>query len=128
MNRQRGLLISAAIGTMYLGYMIWSFVCFRLAVNLPSAYFGTLLEDGFEGLSAVVALMMISAHQLLLILAVIMNWVAWIWNKRYAMIGSGTLYTLSGLALVAWLPYVMVEVVLCFLGAKRKHRERNMMP
>ncbi len=103
-KRSKLLLISAIIGTLYALYII--------------IYFSSSLSsnDSAEALGAAIATALVMPHMILVVLAVIFNWVGYGTNKRGLALTGGILYSVAGVLFLMYIFFVIPSLVLSFVG------------
>lgn len=104
-KHSKTLLISAIIGTLYAIYLI---------SNFGGAIVGT--TDSAEQVGAVLATALVTPHMILVVLAVIFNWVGYFTNKRGFALTAGILYSVAGAVFLLYILFVVPSIVLSFVG------------
>ena len=107
MKRKITLLIAALLGTAYLIYLF--------------TYFGGIGAgtDSAEAVGAGVAVALALPHMLFVGLAVIFNWLGWLMKLRWSALVAGILYAVSMLMMIIYAPFVLIQMILCFVGFAR---------
>lgn len=106
-NRSKVLFISGVLGVLY-------------AIYLASHFGGSVSStDGAEQVGAAVATALILPHLMVLVLAVIFNWVAFFMNKGWAAITSGVLYSVSGVLFLLYIVFEIPMIILSFVGVSK---------
>ena len=98
------LLISAIIGTLYALYII---IYFSSSLNS---------NDASEAVGAAIATALVMPHMILVVLAVIFNWVGYGTNKRGLALTGGILYSVAGVVFLMYIFFVIPSLVLSFVG------------
>ncbi len=109
MKRSKLLLISGIIGTAYLIYLF--------------SYFTGINADGEVG--SAVATMLVAPHMVLVLLAVIFNWLGFILKVRWGALVAGILYSVSIFLMPAYFMFVLIELILCFIAFARMKKTIN---
>ena len=107
MKRSKLLLISGILSTAYLIYILNYFIG------------GIFSSDGIESISAGIASALVTPHMLLVGLGVLFNWIGWAMKLRWAALVSGILYAVSILLMFIYAPFVIVQMILCFIAFSR---------
>lgn len=108
--RSKLLIVSSVLGVLYSIYLI-------------SYFTGTMSGDvsDAEALGGALATMLATPHMVLVILSTIFNILAVALRKVGFALTSGILYSVSGLLMPLYLPFVIPMIVLSFVGyAKMK--------
>ncbi len=103
-KRSKLLLISAIIGTLYALYII---IYFSSSLNS---------NDAAEAVGAAIATALVMPHMILVVLAVIFNWVGYGTNKRGLALTGGILYSVAGVVFLMYIFFVIPSLVLSFVG------------
>jgi len=103
-KRSKLLLISAIIGTLYALYII---IYFSSSLNS---------NDASEAVGAAIATALVMPHMILVVLAVIFNWVGYGTNKRGLALTGGILYSVAGVVFLMYIFFVIPSLVLSFVG------------
>ena len=98
------LLIASIIGTAYLIYLISYFSA------------GMSSSDAAEAIGAGIATALVTPHMVVVGIAVIFNWIGWAINARWAALTAGILYAVSIVLMFIYVMFVVVEMILCFIG------------
>lgn len=108
-KKSKILLVSAILGTLYLVYLI-------------SYFMGSIASaDQTEALAGGIATMLVMPHMLCVGLATIFTWIGWAARARWGALVAGILYSVSILLMFIYAPFVIVQLVLSFVGfAKMK--------
>lgn len=103
-KHSKALLISAIIGSLYALYLI--------------VHFGSSVSsnDAAEAIGAAIATALVLPHMILVILAVIFNWVGYGTNKRGFALTAGILYSVAGVMFLLYILFVVPSLVLSFVG------------
>lgn len=109
MKRSKLLLIAAIIGTAY-------------GVYLVSYFFGAVdSSSGSEQIGAGIATALVMPHMAFVWLAIIFNWLGFFLKAKWAALVAGILYAVSMVLFFVYAMFVIVEMILCFVGyAKMK--------
>ncbi len=103
-KHSKALLVGAILGTLYSIYLILYF---------SGAIGGS---EGTDQAGAVIAAALVTPHMILVILAVIFNWVAYFINKRGFALTAGILYSVGGVIFIVYILFVVPSLVLSFVG------------
>lgn len=105
MKRSKLLLISGILSTAYLMYIL-------------SYFFGGIFSSSneVEAVSMGLASILVMPHMLFVGLGVLFNWIGWSMRKRWAALVSGILYTVSIFFMIIYIPFVIIQVILCFIA------------
>ena len=106
-NRSKVLFVSAILGTLYALYLV--------------SYFtgGVTSTDGAEQVGTAIATALVLPHAMLLVLAVIFNWVGFFMNKTWAAITCGVLYSVSGVLFLLYIVFEIPMIILSFVGVSK---------
>lgn len=99
------LLISAILGSIYAIYLI--------------VYFGGGIaesKDAAEAAGRAIATALVTPHMILVVLAVIFNWVGYFSNKRGFALTGGILYSVAGVIFILYLIFLVPSIILSFVG------------
>lgn len=105
MKRSKALLISAIIASIYVIYLI---------AHFGGAITGT--TDTAEQIGATLATALVTPHMILVLLAVIFNWVSYFTNKRGLALTAGILYSVGGVVFLLYIFFVIPSIILSFVG------------
>ncbi|BAK81151.1 hypothetical protein [Candidatus Arthromitus sp. SFB-rat-Yit] len=105
MKRSKLLLVSAVFSTLYLIY-IFSYFLNGLASS----------SSGAEVVGVGIASFLVAPHVFMVLLGVLFNWIGWGMNKRWAALVSGILYSVSIFFMILYGIFVIIQVILCFVG------------
>lgn len=106
-NRSKVLFVSAILGSLY-------------ALYLVSYFTGTISStDGAEQVGTAIATVLVLPHAMLLVLAVIFNWVGFFMNKTWAAITCGVLYSVSGVFFLLYIIFEIPMIILSFVGVSK---------
>lgn len=105
------LLIAAVLGFVYSFYIMW----YVVADN------ATAVQTGGEAYALGVALAttLILPHMLCAVLAAMFNIVGFAACSRWASLTGAILYAVAGLLFFPYLPFVLVQMILSFVGFAR---------
>ena len=103
-KRSKLLLISDILGTLYAIYII---IYFSSSLNS---------NDAAEAVGAAIATALVMPHMILVVLAVIFNWVGYGTNKRGLALTGGILYSVAGVVFLMYIFFVIPSLVLSFVG------------
>lgn len=106
------MLVSSVLSTIYLIYIVTYFF------NLMSSS-----SNGTEAVGAGLASFIVAPHIFIVLLGVIFNWIGWGMNKRWAALVAGILYSVSIFFMILYAIFVIVQVVLCFVGYAKMKKE-----
>ncbi|MDQ0149104.1 hypothetical protein ACFO6R_05840 [Eubacterium multiforme] len=104
-KHSKALLVGAIIGTVYAIFLI---------AHFGSAIAGT--SDVAEQAGAAIATALVTPHMILVVLAVIFNWVSYFTNKRGFALTAGILYSVAGVMFLIYVLFVVPSLVLSFVG------------
>lgn len=104
MKRSKLLLISAIIGSIYTIYIISHFA---------GAVSGS---SGAEQAGAGLATLLVMPHMAFVFLAVVFNWLGFIFKLRWGALVAGILYAVSMVMFFMYFMFVIVEMILCFVA------------
>lgn len=111
MKRSKLLLISGILSTAYLFYILNYFI-------------GEIFSsDTVESISSGIASVLVMPHMLLVGLGFLFNWIGWALKQRWAALTSGILYAISILLMFIYAPFVIVQMILCFIAFARMKKE-----
>lgn len=114
MKRNKLLLVSGIIGSVYLVGLLLSYVIGMNSSNVFTVI-GTFIWSLF-----------IINHVILVCTAVVFNWVGFVRGMRWAVLTAGILYSVSLIFKIGNFLFVVPELVLCFvafLGMKKANAE-----
>ncbi len=105
MKHSKTLLVSGILGALY-------------AIYLISYFSGAITKSSgaAEQVGGAIATALVTPHMILVVLAVIFNWVAYFTNKRGFALTGGILYSVGGVLFLLYLPFVIPSLVLSFVG------------
>lgn len=103
-KHSKALLVAAILGAVYSIFLI--------------AYFGgtTSNSQGTKQLASAFATVLITPHMILVVLAIIFNWVSYFTNKRGFALTAGILYSVGGVIFLLYIVFVIPSLVLSFVG------------
>lgn len=109
--RNKTLIVSSILGLIYSIYLIFYFS-------------GTMSGDisDAEAIGGALATMLVMPHIVMVILSTIFNILAVTLKKVGFALTSGILYSVSGLLLPIYLPFVIPMIILSFVGYVRMKR------
>lgn len=113
-KRSTLLLISAIIGSLYAIYII---------INFAGSLAGS--QDDAELAGAAIATMLVAPHIVLVVLAVIFNWVAYFTSKRGLALTGAILYSVAGVMFIIYVVFVIPSIVLSFVGYAKLRKESS---
>ncbi|TGE39624.1 hypothetical protein E4K67_01030 [Desulfosporosinus fructosivorans] len=117
MKRSTALLVSWILGLVYAIYILQ--YCFSSAASATTQSAATAIGVGFG-----IALLL--PHVLIVVLAVFFNILGWAINLRWAALTGGILYCVSALAMIIYTPFVLLQIILSFIGfVKLKNINEN---
>ena len=91
-----------------------------ILTTLYALYLYTYFSNiGIETLSGAVANAIVMPHMLCVAIAAIFSFVGFFGKKRWAMLTSGILMTVSAVLMMSYLPMVIVQAVLFFVSYAR---------
>lgn len=98
-------MVSAILGTLYMAYIIYYSVS---AFSAPT--------DAATAVGTGLGIALITPHIICVILAVIFNWIGWSGSVRWSALVGGILYSVSALLMLIYLPFVLLQLILSFVG------------
>ena len=107
------LLISAIMGLLYAGGLIIYFFGVAKQSLAPGA---TDFEEMGRQIGGALATAMVTPHIVIVTIAAIFNILAWYLNKGWAALTAGILYLVGGVIFFIYLPYVLIQAILAFIG------------
>ncbi|MCQ4935790.1 MULTISPECIES: hypothetical protein [Anaerotignum] len=108
-KKSKLLLVSGILGTLYLIYLITYFMG------------GMATDDQAQVIAGGIATMLVMPHMLCVGIAVIFTWIGWALRARWGALVAGILYSVSILAMFIYAPFVIIQLILSFVGfAKMK--------
>ena len=113
MKRSKLLLVAAIIGTAYAIYLV--------------CYFAGAVSDssGSEQIGAGLAAALVMPHMAFTWLAVIFNWLGFVLKLRWAALVAGILYAVAMILFFVYFMFVIVEMILCFIGYAKMKKVEN---
>lgn len=105
------LLLAALIGTAYLIYI------------LQYAFSAISSNDSNTALAASIATMMLIPHLILVLLAVIFNWLGFLFNIKWAALTAGICYGISMILFLYYFMFVIIEMIFCFIGYGKLNKQ-----
>lgn len=99
-KHSKWLLISAILGLIYSIYIITNF-----------GFIAISSESGAEFAGVAVATALVTPNIILVVLAIIFNWIAYFSNKRGFALNSGILYSVSSAAFMMVIPLIVLSFV-----------------
>ena len=108
MKRPITLLLSAIIGTGYAIYIISYF-----------AGVTTAQTETTEQVGAVIATALATPHMVLVVLAVIFNWLGWLMRFSGFALTGAILYIVGGVLFLLYIPFTIPSMILSFIGYAR---------
>lgn len=112
-KKSKVLLVSAILGTLYLIYLISYFVG------------GMASGDDAEVIAGGIATMLVMPHLLCVGLAAIFTWIGWALSARWGALVAGILYAVSILCMFIYAPFVIIQLVLSFVGFAKMKQNTN---
>lgn len=102
------LLIAAILGVAY-------------AIYIVSYFFGAnaSTSNAAEAIGTGIATAMVTPHLICVVIAAIFNVLAWAMNKRPFALTAGILYAVSAVLFFIYAPFVLVQMILSFVGFAR---------
>ena len=108
MKKSKLLLIAAILGAAYLIYLI--------------SYFTGAI--GEEAVSGAIATALVTPHMVCVGIAAIFNWIGWAMSVRWGALVAGILYAVSMVLMPIYFMFVIIQMILCFVGfAKLKQNK-----
>lgn len=107
------LLIAGILGLAYAIYLVVYF-----------AGANTSAEGVGEALGAGIATAMVTPHMICTVIAVIFNVLGWAMNKAGFALVAGILYAVAAVLFVTYAMFVVVQMILCFIGYAKLHRKK----
>ena len=116
------LLLSSIYGIIYAIIMIVYF----LGVTKQSFAPGTEdFEEMGRQIGGAIAVALATPHIIGVSLAAVFNAVAWYFNKGWAALTAAILYLVAGIIFFIYLPFILIPMVLAFIGFIRVNNRRN---
>lgn len=103
-KKSKLLLVSGILGTLYLIYLITYFMG------------GMATDDQTQAIAGGLATMLVMPHMLCVGVAVIFTWIGWALRARWGALVAGILYSVSILAMFLYAPFVIIQLILSFVG------------
>ncbi len=114
-KRRVSLLIAALLGTAYLVYLISYFLG---TVNAPST-------DSATQAGGLIATALVTPHIICVALSVVFGWLAWTLKMAGFALVAGILYCVAGVIFLMYFPFVIIQMILSFVGyAKTKKAKK----
>ena len=105
------LLIAAIIGLIYAVYIITYF-----------AGAGNDAQNTSEAIGVGIAAALVMPHMICTIVAVVFNILGWSMNKAGFALVAGILYAVAAVLFFAYAIFVVIEMILCFVGYAKLHK------
>ncbi len=99
------LLVAAILGIVYAIYII----CYFTGANAST-------ETSSEMVGVGLATILVAPHALFVVLAAILNIIAWAKSSRALALTAAILYLVAALLFIPYAFFVVVQIVLCFVG------------
>lgn len=116
------LLISFILGLGYAVYLIVYFMGVARQSIVPDA---KDFEEVGRQIAGALASAMVTPHIIIVSLAAVFNGLAWYFNKSWAALTSAILYLVAGLIFIIYFPFVLVQMILAFIGFVKVNNERK---
>ncbi len=114
MKRSKLLLVSALLGTAYFIYLIVYFIG------------TTASSEGTEAVAGGLATALVAPHMFFVALSALFSWIGWAIKARWSALVSGILYVVSGLLMIIYVPFIILQTIFCFVSyAKMKKKSEN---
>ena len=104
MKKNKLLLVSGILGTLYLLYLVTYFT------GLTNS------SDVVEAIGGHIATALVMPHMLCVGLSVIFTWVGWAQNAKWGALVAGIMYSVSILLMFKYAPYVVLQLILSFVA------------
>lgn len=114
MKRSKLLLVAGLLGLVYFIYLI--------------TYFGNGImsaETTTENVSAGIATALVAPHMICVGIAVLFNCIGWAMNVRWAALVAGIMYAVSMLCFFLYAMFVLVQMILCFVGFSKMKKVKE---
>lgn len=105
MRRSKLLLLSAIIGTLLFGYTIS-----YMSGSMDNA------STSSEVVGTGIAWLAVTPHVAFAGIALVFNWVGWLFKANWAALTAGILYAVAIVAFPLWFYDSLVQMVLCFIA------------
>lgn len=105
------LLIAAILGLAYAIYIVVYF----------AGVSGNAQSTG-EAIGAGIATALVMPHMICTIVAVVFNILGWAMNKAGFALVAGILYAVAAVLFFAYAMFVVVQMILCFVGYAKLHK------
>lgn len=116
--KNKSLFISAILGIIYSLYLI---------VHFSGTMSGDVSDS--EAIGGAIATMLVTPHIVMVVLSTIFNILAITLKKVGFALTSGILYSVAGVLMIMYLPFVLPMIILSFIGyakmKKAKSKEIN---
>lgn len=110
MKKNKLLLISGVLSILYLLYIIYYISTFKPA---------TAMDQAAAGLATVIMM----PHIIVVAIATIFNWLGYGLNKRGFALTGAILYTISIVLMPIYIPFVIVQTILSYIGYAKIKKE-----
>ncbi len=117
MKRSKVLLVGGILGLVYAAYIVY-YCFFTLTSQTDSA---SIIGTG-------IGIALITPHMIFVVLAVIFNWLGWGGRYRWAALVSGILYTVAAVAFILYAPFVIIQLILAFVGFANLKKIKDTSP
>lgn len=116
MKKNKLLCIGFVIGLLYL---VYSFVYWGSATDT---------QDAGEAIGAGIAMVLVFPHLVCTLIAVIFNGLGWLLHKRGFALTAGILYAVAIALFPMYFFFVLIEMILCFIGFSQLKKASSMQP
>lgn len=113
-RRKVTLLIAALLGTAYSVYIVSYFVS-ATATGQSAA----------EVVGGAIATALVAPHMILVLLASVFAWLGWSLRIAGLALTSGILFCVGGFLFIAYFPFVLLQMVLAFVGFGQTRKDRR---
>lgn len=104
LQKNKLLLVAGILGTAYLVYLVSHF-----AGSMGAA-------DQAEAVGGAMATAIATPHMICVGLAVVFNWLGFFGGYPWGALVAGILYSVSVLFMFIYAPFVLVQLILCFIA------------
>ena len=116
MKRSKLLLIAGILGGLYFIYLVTYF-----SGSLTNAATDSEIVAGGSATAIVMP------HMVCVGIALIFNWVGWLLKARWAALVAGILYAVSIVCMFIYAPFVVIQMVLCFVSFAKMKQQSNVV-
>lgn len=112
--KSKALIISAILGTVYSLYLI---------VHFSGTMSGDVSDT--EAIGGAIATMLVTPHIIVVVLSTIFNILAVALKKMGFALTSGILYSVAGVLMIMYLPFVIPMIILSFIGYSKMKKVKS---